>query len=212
MVSTLMIHLHKLCRWIRLAACFGVWWMATASPLAAQDVGSFEDILARQYARHPQMALADLYKFIHQAALGSEHAVADTAMARRWMDDEIATLSDGLPEPLLDPLTPDGRLARVHLRPYLAEGGSPEDLLQAFVQTANTYHGSKEQLRAYWQTAETMAEAGDLPFPPDTMAVFIARMAEAGYPAVHHSDAYNEAYHPAYRVVAVDLLPGLNQP
>lgn len=191
------------CLWI------GWWCLIAAAPVVAQERASFRPILEDQYARYPQMTVQDLYKLIHQAALGSEHAVTDAAAARRWMDREVASLGDGPPEPLPDPLTPDERLVRVHLRPFLAAGGSPDALVDAFVRTANTYHGSSEQIDAYWREAEAMAASGALPFHPDTMAVFMAAMKEAGYPAVHHSDAYNAAYRPAYRVVAIDYMPGL---
>jgi hypothetical protein len=42
------------------------------------------------------------------------------------------------------------------------------------------------------------AGRGDL--APELKALS-ARLAEKGYPAIHHSEAYVEAYKPAYRVV-----------
>ena len=176
--------------------------MITA-PFCAQDEAvRFQRILHEQMARYPLMEIQDVYKLIHQAALGSEHAVSDTAAARRWMDREIAALTDGPDEPLFDPLTPDSQLVRVHLRPYLAGSGSPNALVRAFIETANTYPGSVERLRRYWQYAEQSAEAGTLPFNREAMAAFLAEQAEAGYPAMHHSARYEAAYAPAYRVVA----------
>ena len=166
--------------------------------------------MQEQAARYPLMEIQDVYKLVHQAALGSEHAVSDTAAALRWMEREIASLADGPDDPLFDPLTPDSQLVRVHLRPYLAEGGDPDALVRAFVETANTYPGSEERLRRFWQYAERSAAAGTLPFSPDAMATFLAKQAEAGYPAVHHSARYEAAYAPAYRVVArhhLDTLP-----
>ena len=162
----------------------------------------FRRILQEQAARYPLMEIQDVYKLVHQAALGSEHAVSDTAAAQQWMHREIAALAGGPDDPLFDPLTPDGQLVRVHLRPYLAAGGDPSALVRAFVETANTYPGSEERLRRYWQYAEQSAEAGTLPFSRDAMAAFLAEKAEVGYPAVHHSARYEAAYAPAYRVVA----------
>ena len=174
-----------------------------AAPFCAQDEEvRFRHLVQAQAARYPLMELQDVYKLIHQAAMGSEHAVSDTAAAYRWMEREIATLADGPDDPLLDPLTPDSQLVRVHLRPYLAGGGDPDALVRAFVETANTYPGSVERLRRYWRYAERSAEAGLLPFSPDAMTAFLAEQAEAGYPAVHHSARYEAAYAPAYRVVA----------
>ena len=170
----------------------------------------FRQMLEEQAARYPLMELQDLYKLIHQAAMGSEHAVSDPA-AHRWMEREIAALADGPDDPLFDPLTPDSQLVRVHLRPYLAGGGDPDALVRAFVETANTYPGSVDRLRRYWQYAERSAEAGVLPFNREAMAAYLAEQAEAGYPAVHHSAQYEAAYAPAYRVVARQHLEALEQ-
>jgi hypothetical protein len=187
--------------------CLVLFAGGSAGSLWAQDeAAQFRQILQDQAARYPLMKIQDLYKLIHQAAMGSEHAVSDAAAAHRWMAREIAALGDGPAEPLVDPLTPDSQLVRVHLRPYLAAGGYPDTLVRAFVETANTYPGSVERLRRYWQYAEDGAEAGLLPFKRDALAAFLATQAEAGYPAVHHSEPYEAAYAPAYRVVALRHL------
>ena len=39
----------------------------------------------------------------------------------------------------------------------------------------------------------------------------LAEQAEAGYPAVHHSERYEAAYAPAYRVVALQHLASLQK-
>jgi hypothetical protein len=155
----------------------------TARPVAAQEEeeAAFGRLLAAQAARHPRMEVQDLYKLVHQAALGSEHAVSDTAAARRWLAREVAALPEGPPDPLVDPLTPDSQLVRVHLRPFLAAGGDPEALLQAFVRTANTHAGSVDRLRRYWGYAVALAAAGGLPFAPDTLTAFFEARAAAGY-------------------------------
>ena len=176
--------------------------MVLSLSCAQDEEVHFQQILADQAARYPLMDIQDVYKLIHQAAMGSEHAVSDAAAAQQWMDREIAALAEGPDDPLFDPLTPDSQLVRVHLRPYLAGGGDPGALVRAFVETANTYPGSVDRLRRFWQVAEQSAEAGTLPFSRDAMAAFLAEQAEAGYPAMHHSEQYEAAYAPAYRVVA----------
>jgi hypothetical protein len=173
---------------------------------APSEQAALRRLVRSQLARYPRQEVQDLYKLLHQAALGSEHAVQDTAAARRWMERELATLAPGPAEPVVDTLSPDGHLARIHLRPYLAAGGDPEVLLEAFVRTANTYRGSPGRLERYWAEAVRMAAAGDVPFSPGDLEAFFAAQAEAGHPAVHHSAVYEEAYAPAYRVVALANL------
>jgi hypothetical protein len=192
-------------------------WLACsvvlASPLeAADEERAMERLIEEQVVRYPRMEIQDLYKLLHQAAMGSGHAVTDTAAARRWMEREIAGLPPGPPEPLVDPLSPDGRLARVHLRPYLGAGHDPERLLEAFVRTANGFSGSIPQLERYWKTATRMAASGALPFSVNRMRQFFEEQDDKGHPAVHHTATYREAYAPAYRVVGLEYLPLLAKP
>ena len=159
-------------------------------------------LLRGQIARYPLMQPQDLYKLLHQAALGSEHAVRDAQAARDWLARELASLLPGPLDPLCDPLSPDGRILRLHLRPFLAQGGDPQTLLEAFIQTANQFHGSPQDLRLGWAAALQLARDGQLPFSPALLAEFFTPLEEQGFPALHHSLAYAQAYHPAYRVVA----------
>lgn len=176
----------------------------------AMAAGSFEDVLRTHLARYPAMELADLYKLVHQAAMGNEHRIDDTAAVRRRLEQEVAALEPwtGEPrtEPLRDPLSPDGALVRVNLRPFRADGGSPDALTTAFVRTAERWPGSVERLVEHWVAARSMARSGELPFDLEEMSRFLAAREVEGFPAVHHSPAYESAYRPAYRVVAVEHL------
>lgn len=169
-------------------------------------------LIRAHVARYPALEVQDLYKLLHQASLGSEHAVADTAAARDWMQREIADLGDGPPEPLVDTLGAGGGYARVHLRPYLAAGGQPERLLAAFVQTATQAPAEAEGLTCARAVALRLARAGTLPWPEATIARFFSAQERARDPAVHHSVVFEARYRPAYRVVARGLLGTLSLP
>ena len=163
-------------------------------------------ILAAQYRRYPCLLIVDVYKLLHQASMGSEHAVSDEAGVRVWLERELATMGAGPEEPLIDNISPSGEIARVHLRPYLEAGHDPEKLLEAFLRTAREYRGSAERLLRYGEVVEQKAFAGLLPFQPDQVGEFMRRMKQEGFPAVHHSQTYERLYQPAYRVVAQTFL------
>jgi hypothetical protein len=164
-------------------------------------------LLARHLRRYPAMQLDDIYKLLHQAALGPGHAVTNPAAARKRLDEEIAALDrEGDTGEGPDIISPDGRLARVHLRPYLAAGGSVDALNRAFVDTANTYAADPDKLVRFCGCLGDLAQSGAIPFERADLEQYFAGIAQDGYPAVHHSEAYRHAYHPAYRVVAVDRL------
>lgn len=165
-------------------------------------------ILAEQVRRYPEIGVQDLYKLIYQAALGCEHAAHDEDTARDWLEREVGALETGPQEPTVDPLSPDGRIVRINLRPYAAERGDLGALLAAFLQTANEYRGTLGQLERYWVYAEGMAAEGRLPFAPAQLRAFFAARRAERFPAIHHSAPYREAYRPAYRVVSLEYLPG----
>jgi hypothetical protein len=168
-------------------------------------------LLSQHIARYPRMQLDDIYKLLHQAALGAGHAVRDAAAARAWLEKEAAELGAGPVEPDKDVISPDGKLARVHLRSWLAAGRSLDDLNRAFVETANSYPPSRERLEKFCGCLGDLAGAGGIPFAQTEVVEYFDRIAQASYPVVHHSKTYADAYKPAYRVVDITLLQGGNK-
>lgn len=163
-------------------------------------------ILLEQAALRPLWQLQDIYKLVFQAALGSEHAAPGEAAARRWLEDEVAMLGAGPKDLPIEGISPDGRLARVNLRPYFAAGGNLEWVLQAFLRTAVAWGGTRQDLQQYTAWAVELAAGGGLAFSAEEMHSFFDKLAEAGYPAAHHSAIYREKYQPAYRVVMREYL------
>jgi hypothetical protein len=163
-------------------------------------------LLSSHLARYPAMQLDDIYKLLHQAALGPGHAMDNPAAARKRLDVELAALGNGHAEPAEDIISPDGRLGRVHLRSFVAAGGKPDALHRAFVETANTYPASPDKLAKFCGCLGDLAAAGGIPFKHEEVVAYFDKISRDGYPAVHHSEAFRLAYHPAYRVIAIDLL------
>ena len=164
-------------------------------------------ILTAHAARYPHWALDDLYKLLHQAAMGSEHAVRDEAHARDWLTRELAGLGPGPEEALIDPISPASEVVRVHLRPFVRRQLEAGILLEAFIRTAREFQGSADCIVEYAEAAADLAREGLLRFDGDEVAEFVGRMKEARFPAVHHSPAFEAEYRPAYRVVARHKLP-----
>jgi hypothetical protein len=182
-------------------------WVASVAAARGEGVDTgFQEVVVFHMNRYPAMEIEDLYKLVFQAAMGSEHAVASVESARQWLERELSTLDEVSDEPSSEPLSPDGSLVRVNLRARIERDGRMDDLLDAFVRTANQFEGSPDKLRAYWSEVEEMALAGAIPFQKGDLETFFAEMEAQGLPAVHHSTTYREQYHPAYRVVLRELL------
>jgi hypothetical protein len=163
-------------------------------------------LLAQHRQRYPRLALADIYKLLHQAALGPGHAVKNPAAARAALVSEAADLGEGPADPLIDPISPDGRLARIHLRAYVGARRDLDRLADAFLQTAAGYAGSSDKLAKFCACLGDLADAGGIAFSRTEVAAYFEPIIAQGCPVVHHSDAYRVAYRPAYRVVDIQLL------
>ena len=166
-------------------------------------------LLGGHLQRYPRLQLADIYKLLHQAALGADHAVDSAQSAHARLQAEMAALGSGPEEPLLDRISPDGRLARVHLRPYLAARHDPAALADAFVRSTQVCPPAPDKLVKFCGCLGDLADAGGIPYTRAEVTEYFDAIAAQGYPAVRHSPAYREAYRPAYRVVAIELLPNL---
>lgn len=165
-------------------------------------------ILIQHARRYPNWAIVDLYKLIHQAANGSEHALDDTSHVGSRLTRELAQLKPGgFDEPLLDPISADGHFVRIHLRPFVLHRLSEEALLQAFILTGTSFPSVPDQLVGYAELACQLAREGMLALGAEQISRYMASMQAAGFPAVHHSERYTQEYCPAYRVVAQELLP-----
>ena len=172
----------------------------------SNEEGAFRRILALQYKRYPLMEVQDIYKLIHQASMGSEHAVQDVDVTRAYLEREVNELADGPEEPIKDIISADGRMARINLRPYLASNASLEILFRAFIRTANEFEGSTMRLKRYRSYAEPLTDKGSFAFSHTALRTFFDQMEAQGFPAVHHSASYAATYQPAYRVVLHEFL------
>jgi hypothetical protein len=166
-------------------------------------------LLGHHLQRYPLAQLDDIYKLLHQAALGAGHAMDDVAALRQRLNAEVDALGSGPEESVAEAISPDGRLARIHLRAYLEAGHGVDSLFDAFVQTAREYPPSPDKLAKFCGCLADLAGAGGIPFDEDEVSRYFTKIAEDGYPVVTHSAAFRKAYKPAYRVVALDFLPAV---
>ena len=128
--------------------------------------------------------------------MGIEHMEVDPVFARRSLESEMAEMGEEPLDPLMDPISEDGSVVRINLRPYKTSGGDMDKLLEAYIHSSKDFHGDTRKLEMNWERAVKLQ-----PFPAVAMNMLMNTMREHNYPAVHHSDAYKKTYKPAYRVV-----------
>lgn len=180
------------------------------------------NLLKQHLQRYPLMELTDIYKLLHQAATGAAHAAPlvidraahtspasahiDAAAVLAALQSELRAMGEGEVEPLLDPISPDGKLMRVHLRAYAAAGRRVEALAEAFVATIQQPPSGHDKLVRFCACLGDFADSGEIAFDAVPVRAYFNKVAGDGYPAVHHSAAYRSAYRPAYRIVNIDYL------
>lgn len=162
-------------------------------------------VLQAQLRRYPAMHIEDVYKLVHQAAFGNGHLITDAAEARGYLLSELDSVPADAREPLVEALSPDGSVVRVNLRPFKARGVDPQLLVDAMLASAPRLGPRPEAFDKWWQEIVEAASRGVISFDPVALRSFAASKKAEGYPAIHHSAAYESRYHPAYRVVLREL-------
>jgi hypothetical protein len=166
----------------------------------AMDPQEVEGLLLGHYGMRPLMRVTDFYKLIFQGVFGVGHIMG--AAARRWLDEESEglDLDEGLEEPLLEDLVADGSMVRVNLRPFLRRGLDLAGLYEAMVESE--VEGSNEEFRGVWSILKGLVNRGDIAVDREDLEDLDRELREEGCRPHHHSQAYREAYKPAYRVVS----------
>lgn len=174
------------------------------------------DFFIAQARAEPELRIADAYKWLFHAARGGEHAVQNEFAVRKWLDQEWATLGPPQPhEPLWVPLTPDGRIGRLNLRPYRAQNGSPDALHAAFLAGAHSFVANPTRFRAAWNALGRALKTNPQGHLTHSEWMRLDReMRPKDYPARQHSPEYEKSRQPAYRVlptaqakIVIDQLP-----
>ncbi|MBN2258712.1 MAG: hypothetical protein JW704_13000 [Anaerolineaceae bacterium] len=164
-------------------------------------MATFAEIILAHMKRYPLMEAQDLYKLAFQAAMGAEHAATNPDYVHLRLMQELGGLTDGPQEPSIDPISPDGRILRVHLRPFILAGGNPLKLSQAFLESARAYRGTTDLLALFWLEVQQQAAGGEIPFQVKELEGYFIERQAGEFQPVHHSNGFRDAYKPAYRVV-----------
>ena len=159
--------------------------------------------LIAHFQAYPKLQAEDVFKYLFQSAFGCEHLVSSEDVALSYIQREYATLSQ-TELPKIEPL--DGDYSRVYLS-CLNDGLKPETLTKLFCLSAKKEEDGRSLLEEKIEVARELVESGTLPLAIDDFNHYLALLS-------HHSNAFRQEYHPAYRVIAnhyVELLPMLTQ-
>ena len=177
--------------------------------------------IRQQLIDFPESRAQDFYKSFCQDNLGPEHLIPDPSSAARYLREELRTYQEDLdsarydaPELQYYPVGDQGNYVRVDLSVILDGLVGEEAFLDAFVRSAN--EGQKvpvEEWVTQWQGIAKILrkEHAGIPELEQDLGTLDSLMAEGHY-IMRHSDAFRDAYHPHYRIIARDIFNTELQP
>lgn len=173
----------------------------------AQDA-SIRQAIVQQVETYPASTLKDIYKNFFQDAFGPGHLMSNAPDAeqrmRNYLEQECEEAKkDFNPCPDYELTGSHGRFYRVNLS-VINDGRVPMNtFLNAFMKSAAQFSLPKvEDWKKEWIAIEKCIKELGYQFPDQAQdSAAIMNILDQGQYASHHSFAYNEAYHPHYRLI-----------
>ena len=164
------------------------------------DTVAMRSAIERQLATYPESTLQDIYKSFYQEHFGPGHIISDTASARRYLMHELSEMGK-TQSPYFEPTGSQGDYIRVCLSAIADSLITAEQLLDAFVRSANSRQEPTVSWMEKWEAIVSIIQANKIELEGFETDLPLLTEAARNSQAVHHSRLYNEAYHPHYRIV-----------
>ena len=164
------------------------------------DTLTVRSAIERQLATYPESTLQDVYKSFYQEHFGPGHIISDTASARRYLMRELSEMGE-TQSPYFEPTGSQGDYVRVYLSAVADSLITAEQLLDAFVKSANSWQEPTVSWLEKWKAIVSIIQANKIESEGFETDLPLLTEAARNSQAVHHSRRYNEAYHPHYRIV-----------
>lgn len=181
--------------------------MASAQEI---DKAALRMAIERQLHDYPQATLQDVYKAFYQEHFGPEHMISDTAVVRNYLNHELATMGGERSGLYYEPIGVDGNYVRVYLSAVIDGLISSDELLQAFIDSATARQEPAVEWATKWNAIVEVIDEIRPGFGASERAML--RQVSHDKKAVHHSQVYNAAYHPHYRIVDRTIFELLLKP
>ena len=166
---------------------------------------NLKKLIHEHIAKRPRMQVVDVYKLLYQGVFGPGHIIGDLAWSELKNEAETLDINNYLTEPIVETVSPDNKMVRVNLRPYLRKEYDLKELYNAIKNSCeiNPAAALRDFLKS-WKIFKDMIEKGELDLPLEDAKKIEG---EADFPKPkHHSEIYQKTYSPAYRVVKYELI------
>ena len=156
------------------------------------------EIMKTHLEKYPQMTPQDCFKLIYQNELGPGHLAGDENACLEMLRKEWDEIEADENEELITPI--GNHLCRINLKKAKCLY-TPEEINDIFVRTADIHRGRMGEFMHNMKLLKNHLDELPVNFSHDEFMEFQEWYRGRGYPALHHSPQYREAYDPHYRVV-----------
>ena len=155
--------------------------------------------------KYPEATLQDIYKSFYQERFGPGHMIPNVENARNYLMSEMEQAAENSGA-YYEPTGSGGKYIRVYLNAVADSKISAEQLLDAFVESANNVEPRSDKWSEQWSKIVNVIEKKQLPVAAgDELKQWLKECSEQDE-AVHHSEAYNQVYRPHYRIVERNIF------
>ena len=169
------------------------------------DTVAMRSAIEMQLVTYPESTLQDIYKSFYQEHFGPGHIISDTASARRYLMRELSEMGKNQ-SPYFEPTGSQGDYVRVYLSAVADNLITAEQLLDAFIRSANSRQEPAVSWLEKWEAIVSIIQANKIELEGFETDLPLLTEAARNNQAVHHSRRYNEAYHPHYRIVERNIF------
>ena len=169
-----------------------------------------ENAINEQLARFPKSNLQDIYKNFYQDKFGAEHAAPSRESAQNYLDYELQNMTDADTIEFVEKIGWRNDYVRVPLA--LIKNGklSADTLMNAFLESAqgNFSENIADEWAKEWATIVNIIEQNNIKidnFDADKIRID-SLLQQHPTMALHHSEAFREAYKPHYRIVKKEIF------
>lgn len=181
--------------------------MAMGFAACSEDIESkqIENAVKALVSQYPEATLQDVYKSFYQERFGPGHMIPNVKNVRNYLMSEMEQASENSGA-YYEPTGSEGRYVRIYLNAVADGKISAEQLLDAFVESANHVEPRADKWSEQWGKIVNVIEEKQLPVAASDELKQLLKTCSEQDEAVHHSESYEKAYRPHYRIVERNIF------
>ncbi len=154
--------------------------------------------------KYPAMKAEDGVKLCYQSEFGSGHLLPSREACEESIREERATaIGLARESESLEPI--GGGLVRLHLNAWWDVNDlRTETIAGLFLAVSDKKHGTLQGFLEKVSILRELCRESKMPFALKELEDYLEDYKKAGYPLCHHSKAYRQTYHPAYRLAGAE--------